>query len=301
MTQAEGRILKGIGGFYYVEVAGAVYECKARGIFRKDGLKPLAGDLVRVTLQTQAENTIEAILPRKNVLARPPVANIDRLFIVVSTCEPNPVPLVIDRLTAIAVQKGIAPSIVFTKWDLRPAQALLDCYRQAGFPAFAVSSETGEGVADVQQALQGCISAFCGNSGVGKSTLLNAIDPSLQLKTAAISEKLGRGKHTTRHSELYPVAGGYVADTPGFSSLEQETDEVIRKEELPLCFPEFAPYLGSCKFTTCLHEKEKGCGILAAVEAGEIPRSRHESYRTLMEQAKQIKDWEIKTRRPGAK
>ena len=301
MAQAEGRILKGIGGFYYVEVAGAVYECRARGIFRKEGLKPLAGDLVTVTLQTQAENTIDAILPRRNVLARPPVANIDRLFIVVSTCEPNPVPLVIDRLTAIAVQKGIRPAVILTKWDLQPAQALLDCYLQAGIPAYAVSSATGEGVEAVKAELAGCTSAFCGNSGVGKSTLLNALDPSLQLKTAAISEKLGRGKHTTRHSELYPVAGGYVADTPGFSSLETEAEEVIRKEELPFCFPEFAPYLGNCKFTTCLHVKEKGCGILAAVDEMEIPRSRHESYCTLMEQAKQIKDWELKPRKSGTK
>lgn len=297
----EGRILKGIGGFYYVEVAGAVYECKARGVFRKAGLKPLAGDLVTVSLHSLAENTIDAILPRRNVLARPPVANIDRLFIVVSTCEPNPVPLIIDRLTAIAVQKQIRPAVVFTKWDLRPAQALLDCYRQAGIEAYAVSSATGEGVEEVKQALQGCISAFCGNSGVGKSTLLNAIDPALGLKTAAISEKLGRGKHTTRHSELYPVAGGYVADTPGFSSLEPEPEEMIRKEELPLCFPEFAPYLGGCKFTSCLHEKEKGCSILAAVAAGEIPKSRHASYCTLMEQAKTIKEWELKARRPAGK
>ena len=301
MTQAEGRILKGIGGFYYVEVAGAVHECKARGIFRKTGVKPLAGDLVTVTLQTQAENTIDAILPRRNVLARPPVANIDRLFIVASTCEPDPVPLVIDRLTAIAVQRGIAPAVIFTKWDLKQADALLAAYRQAGIPAFAVSSETGDGVDAVKHELAGCTSAFCGNSGVGKSTLLNAIDPNLALKTAAISEKLGRGKHTTRHSELYPVAGGYVADTPGFSSLETEADEVIRKEELPDCFPEFEPYLGSCKFTTCLHVKEKGCAVLAALEAGKIPRSRHESYCVLMEQARQIKEWELKPRKAGGK
>ena len=226
-------------------------------------------------------------------MLRPPVANIDRLFIVASAKEPNPVMLIIDRLTAIAVSRGIEPIIVFTKSDLAPVDEYVDIYRNAGIRTIAVSSVNGDGVEAVKAELKNHISAFCGNSGVGKSTLLNAIDPSLALKTAEISDKLGRGRHTTRQSELFKVEGGYVADTPGFSSLELEETEVILKDDLPYAFPEFEQYIGQCKFTTCLHVKDKGCRILEAVENGDIPKSRHESYCVMMEQAKEIKEWEI--------
>lgn len=294
MNKLEGIILKGIGGFYYVEAADAVYECKARGLFRKEGIKPLAGDKVTISVNDKAENTIEEIHPRSNVFSRPPVANIDRLFIVSSSCEPNPVLLIIDRLTAIAVNKGIEPIVVFTKSDLAPVDEYISIYKQAGIKAIAVSSVNGEGVEEVKKELKNHVSAFCGNSGVGKSTLLNAIDPQLALKTAEISDKLGRGKHTTRQSELFRVEGGYVADTPGFSSFDMEENEVITKEELPYAFVEFSDYLGMCKFTSCLHMKDKGCKIVEAVEEGIIPKSRHESYCSMMEQAKEIKSWELK-------
>ncbi len=294
MTKLEGIIIKGIGGFYYVEAAGEIYECKARGVFRKSGIKPLAGDRVSISINDKAENTIDEIFERKSVLMRPPVANVDRLFIVSSVSEPKPVLLIIDRLTALAVNKGIEPIVVFTKNDLGDADEYVEIYHRAGIKAFAVSCVTGEGVDAVKAELQNHISAFCGNTGVGKSSLLNAIDPELALKTGEISDKLGRGRHTTRHSELFKVEGGYVADTPGFSSFETEETEPILKDDLPFAFKEFDTYIGQCKFTSCLHVKDKGCRILQAVEDGEIPVSRHESYCAMMEQAKAIKEWELK-------
>lgn len=301
MEKLEGIILKGIGGFYYVEAAGEIYECKARGLFRKEHIKPLAGDFAQISINDRAENTIEAIRERKSEFLRPPVANVDRLFIVASTCEPKPVMLVIDRLTAIAVNKGVEPVVIFTKSDLADAREYTEIYQKAGFVSFSVSSETGEGVERVKAELKGHISAFCGNSGVGKSTLLNAVNPALSLKTGEISDKLGRGRHTTRESELFKVEGGYVADTPGFSSFDLEETEIITKDELPLAFPEFEPYLGTCKFSSCLHDRDKGCGIIEAVNRGDIPLSRHESYRAMLEQAKNIKEWEIRKRNEKAR
>lgn len=297
MRKEKGIIIKGIGGFYYVEVSGEIFECKARGAFRNKGIKPLAGDRVLISINENAENTIDEIFERKSVLFRPPVANIDRLFVLSSTCEPSPVYLIIDKMTAYAENAGIEPVVIFTKADLQPADEYVDIYRKAGFISYAVSSVDGRGVEEVRKELNGHISAFCGNSGVGKSSLLNAIDPSLELKTAEISEKLGRGKHTTRHSELFNVDGGYVADTPGFSSFELEDDEVILKDDLPYAFREFEKYLLDCQFSTCLHVKDKGCRIIQAVEDGEIPKSRHESYCTMMDKAVTIKEWELNKRK----
>ncbi|MBQ7121010.1 MAG: ribosome small subunit-dependent GTPase A [Clostridia bacterium] len=294
MTIAEGIIIKGIGGFYYVEAAGEIFECKARGLFRKSGIKPLAGDFVTISINENAENTIDQIHERKSVLVRPPVANVDRLFIVSSVCDPKPVLLIIDRLTALAVNQGIEPVVVFTKNDLDDAESYVEIYKKAGIKAFSVSCVNGEGVNLIKAELKGHISAFCGNSGVGKSSLLNAIDPDLSLKTGEISDKLGRGRHTTRHSELFKVEGGYVADTPGFSSFETDETELILKDDLPYAFKEFEPYFGQCKFSSCLHVKDKGCRIIQAVKDGDIPSSRHESYCSMMEQAKNIKEWELK-------
>lgn len=294
MPTVDGIIIKGIGGFYYVEAAGEMYECKARGVFRKSGIKPLAGDRVTISINENAENTIDEIHERKSLLQRPPVANVDKLFIVSSVCEPKPVLLIIDRLTALATVKGIEPIVVFTKNDLDSADEYIGIYRKAGIKAYSVSCVTGEGVDAVKKELENHISAFCGNSGVGKSSLLNVIDPELALKTGEISDKLGRGRHTTRHSELFKVEGGYVADTPGFSSFETDETELILKEDLPYAFAEFEEYIGQCKFSTCLHTVDKGCRIIQAVEDGDIPKSRHESYCSMMEQAKNIKEWELK-------
>ena len=294
MANYEGIIIKGIGGFYYVEAAGEIFECKARGVFRKSGIKPLAGDRVTISVNDKAENTIDNIHERKSLLQRPPVANVDRLFIVSSVCEPKPVLLIIDRLTALATVKGIEPIVVFTKNDLESADEYIEIYRKAGIKAYSVSCLSGDGVDEIKAELENHISAFCGNSGVGKSSLLNVIDPELALKTGEISDKLGRGRHTTRHSELFKVEGGYVADTPGFSSFEAEETELILKDDLPYAFSEFEEYIGQCKFSTCLHTVDKGCRIIQAVEDGDIPKSRHESYCSMMEQAKNIKEWELK-------
>lgn len=295
MTQQKnGIILKGIGGFYYVEAAGAVYECKARGVFRKKRITPLAGDRVQITVTDDGtENTVDEIFERKNFLKRPPVANIDSLIIVSSTVSPRPSTLVIDKLIAIAEYKGIEPVVVFTKTDLEPAEKLLDIYKLAGISCAMVCNKTGEGVVEVRNLLNGKISAFTGNSGVGKTSLLNALDPNLSLATGAISEKLGRGRHTTRQAELFKTCGGYIVDTPGFSALDLEKEQVIKKDELAECFREFRPYLGQCRFTTCSHTCDKGCRIIKAVEDGEISRSRHDSYVEMYQAAKELKEWEL--------
>jgi len=291
--QQSGLIIKGIGGFYYVETASKVYECKARGVFRKDKITPFVGDLVKISINTDAENTIDEIEPRRNYLKRPPIANLDQLIIVASSCEPNPSTLIIDKLTAIACNRDIEPIIVLNKTDLQNVDELINIYKKAGFKTFAASGKTGEGIEELKEVLCGKTSAFTGNSGVGKSTLLNCIDDRLGLSTGEISEKLGRGRHTTRQSQLFKVQGGYVADTPGFSSLEIERNEIIKKDDLQYCFPEFAQHIGTCKFTSCAHVNDKGCKIIEAVKNGEISQSRHNSYIAMYEEVKNIKDWEL--------
>lgn len=293
MMQYDGIIIKGIGGFYYVEAANQIFECKAKGIFRKEKITPVAGDKVTISVQETGYNSIEAIAPRKNVLARPPVANIDKLFVVSSTCEPNPNTLIIDRLTVIAEHNHIEPVVVFTKTDLKPCDELIEIYRLAGIKAYAFSSLDGSGADEIKAEIAGCTSAFTGNTGVGKSTLLNFIDPDINRETGEISSKLGRGRHTTRHVELYKIGDGYVADTPGFSSLYFESGEVILKDDLQYCFKEFDEYIGTCKFTSCAHVNDKGCSIVEAVKNGEISESRHSSYVALYNEVKDIKEWQL--------
>ncbi len=287
-----------MGGFYYVKTTQALFECRARGKFRKIEQTPLVGDEVEISPTEEGKGYVTRILPRRNFLVRPPLANIDRLILVTSIHEPAPkTPWVPDKLIAIAEHKEIDPAVVISKADLQKDQAVAfaDIYRGCGFDVFVVSNETGEGVDQVRAYLQGKLSAFCGNSGVGKSSLLNRIDERLQLETAHISQKLGRGRHTTRHVELYELPeGGYIADTPGFSSVDLERCEVILKDQLQYCFREFEEYIPQCKFTGCSHTCEKGCAVIRAVEEGKIPISRHENYRALYEDAKNIKEWELK-------
>lgn len=295
MTNKKGIILKGIGGLYFVETADAVFECKARGVFRKKGQKPLVGDRVEIRIGSDTEeNTIEQIELRTSELMRPPVANIDRLFILSSIKDPNPSTLIIDKMTAIARYKHIEPIVVITKQDLGSTDELRYIYQKAGIKFFSVSSENNEGIEAVRAELKGYISAFAGNTGVGKSSLLNRIAPELALPTGEISYKLGRGRHTTRAVELYKVCGGYVADTPGFSSLTLENSETIMAEDLPTCFTDFEPYLGKCKFSSCHHINDKGCRIVEAVKNGGISESRHLSYVQMYNEVKDIKDWEKK-------
>ncbi len=291
--QHEGIIIKGIGGFYYVEAANRIFECKAKGAFRKAKITPVAGDRVTISVKESGYNTVEEIHERKNVLNRPPVANLEKLFVVASTCEPNPNTLIIDRLTVIAEHNNIEPIVVFTKTDLKPCDDLIEIYRLAGIKVFSFSPENQGDIDLIKREISGCISAFTGNTGVGKSTLLNYIDPEANRETGEISQKLGRGRHTTRHVELYKIGDGYVADTPGFSSLDFESGEIILKGDLQYCFREFDDYIGLCKFTGCAHMNDKGCSIIEAVDKGEISQSRHLSYKALYNEVKDIKEWQL--------
>lgn len=283
-------IIKAIGGLYTVESPCGILECKARGVFRNRGITPMVGD--RVTLEG---NLITQVLERKNCLIRPPLANLDQLLFVVSMCQPSPNLLLLDKFIAICEFKGITPILVLTKLDLDSHQQILALYQQVGIRVMPVAYAKPETVQAVRDILRGKLSAFTGNSGVGKSTLLNAIDERLTLATGEISLKLGRGRHTTRHAQLYPLTGGgYIADTPGFSTFETNQYDWIRKEELAGCFREFSPYEGTCRFHDCSHTAEKGCAVLEAVQAGDIAPSRHESYCKMFEEAKLIKEWERK-------
>ncbi len=294
MSLVNGILTKAIAGFYFIDAGDGIYECKARGIFRKNSITPTVGDRVTFEVLSDGKGVLCDVLPRKNILVRPPVANIDRLFIVSSQCIPAPNTLVIDRLTAIAVENDIEPILVFNKSDLGDLSKWVELYTSVGFKTVLTSTVSGEGCDEVLKLLDGKISAFTGNSGVGKSSLLNKIIPKLSLKTGEVSEKLGRGRHTTRHTELYRVGGGYVADTPGFSALETVKTMSIKKENLQFLFPEFEKYLGGCKFVSCTHTGEKGCAIERAAEEGIINRSRLESYHAFYNEIKDIKQWEIK-------
>lgn len=287
----DSYIIKGIGGFYYVKTGDTVTECRARGIFRKRRITPVAGDIVRLETDGGAP-VIAEILPRKNVFIRPPIANVDRFFIIASTVQPVPSTLIIDKLSAMAVDRGAQPVLIITKGDLCSPDTLAACYAHAGFPVLTVNAAAGEGIDAVRALLSGCVSVFCGNSGVGKSTLLSALLPDLALETGEISQKLGRGRHTTREVTLYECGGGLVADTPGFASLEMERAAYIPKENLQFAFPEIASRFGQCRFTGCAHIAEKGCAVRAALEAGEIDPTRYESYVTLYNEAKEVKEWQ---------
>lgn len=286
--------MKSIGGFYYVLCDGKEYECKARGSFRKSGNSPVAGDRVVISVPNDGFASIEEILPRKNKLKRPALANIDTLVIVCSTVDPEPNFTVIDKMTAVALNNNISPVIAVTKNDLLQGEAIAEIYRKSGFPVFLCSADSDEEPKRLKDFLKGKISAFSGNSGVGKSTLLNRIFPALELQTGQTSKKLGRGKHTTRVVELFMIDGCLVADTPGFSTVDLQRYEMIDKTQLQYCFPEFKKYIGQCRFSSCSHTCEKGCRILQAVSDGEIEPSRHKSYVSMYNEIKDIKAWEQK-------
>lgn len=289
-----GVICKALSGFYYVsDPEGGTVACRARGKFRHKHITPLVGDRVEVTLLPDGSGMVDEILPRRNAFSRPAVANIDQLVIVASGAVPVTDPFLIDRAAALAESRDCQPVVVFNKCDLDPAEELSGLYRRAGFPTLLASAVTGQGIEDLRAVLDGKVSAFTGNTGVGKSSLLNALQPGLALAVGEISEKLGRGRHTTRHVELLRLrSGGIIADTPGFSSLECDPAELGPKEALAAAFREFRPYLDGCRFVGCAHVKEKGCAVRAAVKAGLIAKSRHQSYVRLYEQVKELKAWE---------
>ena len=290
----EGRILRSISGFYDVQTPEGVVTCRARGILRKEGNSPLTGDMVQITVE-KGKGMVEKILPRKNSFIRPAVANVDALVVFAANVNPVTEPFLIDRVAAIAGDQEVQVILCVNKCDLDPALDLVRIYENAGFTVICTSAETGDGVEALRSLLTGKLTAFTGNSGVGKSSILNRLCPDLALPTGEVSEKLGRGRHTTRHVELYKLAEDtYVADTPGFSSFDTDQMEVILKENLQYAFPDFGKYIGSCRFDDCSHRKEPGCAVREAYEAGQIEKTRYDSYLRLYEKSSQINLWELK-------
>lgn len=288
----EGRIIKALSGFYTVQTEEGLLTCKARGRFRLDGTSPLVGDRVRCSREKDGSGRIDAVLERRNWFVRPAVANLDALVFVAANVNPVTDPFLIDRVSVIAEEAGCELIVCVNKTDLDAGDKLRQIFTRAGFPVVGTSAETGEGIEELRRLLRGKCCAFTGNSGVGKSSLLNRLLPGIALPTAEVSEKLGRGKHTTRHVELFTLEENtYLADTPGFASFELEMMQPIPKERLQQDFREFAPYLGRCRFQDCSHRREPDCAVRAAMESGEIGESRYRSYLRLYEISAQWKKW----------
>ena len=287
-----GRIVKSLSGFYDVQTETAVITCRARGHMRR-GQIPLVGDLVEISVE-KGRGMLEKILPRKNSFVRPAVAKLDLLVAFAANVIPVTEPFLIDRVAAIAGDQEVPVCVCVNKCDMDPGEDLARIYRQAGYTVIQTSAETGLGVEELRQVVSGKFAAFTGNSGVGKSSILNALEPALKLQVGEVSEKLGRGRHTTRHVQLYRIGDALIADTPGFSSFDTDQMEVILKENLQYAFPEFGRYLGQCQFRDCSHRSEPGCAVTAALVAGEIGRSRYDSYLRLYENPAQINEWELK-------
>lgn len=292
-NSCKGRIIKSTGGFYYVvDKKSNIFTCRARGIFRKDKISPLVGDIVSIVLENNTNGIVDKIYERKNFLVRPPLANIDQMAVVISIQDPVPNLYVVDKFLAILESKDIKPTIVITKSDLDNADDIQDIYSKAGYTVNIISTKTGEGVEDFKKVLKNKFSAFSGNSGVGKSSLLNALDPLFDIEVATTSKKLGRGKHTTRHVEIFQLENNaLIADTPGFSSITVQEMSKIEKQDLQYYFIEFNKYIGKCKFVDCVHIKEKECAVINAVNSGEIAAERYENYKMLCEEIKDIKPW----------
>ena len=288
-----GRIIKSLSGFYDVRTENKVITCRARGHMRRGGMSPLVGDIVDISVE-KGKGMVERIHPRQNSFVRPAVANLELLVIFAANVNPVTEPFLIDRVCAIAGDQEVPVCICVNKCDMDPGADLAAIYRQAGYTVIQTSAETGMGIEELRAALRGKFCAFTGNSGVGKSSILNALSPELKLPVGEVSEKLGRGRHTTRHVQLYDVDDALIADTPGFSSFDTDQMEVILKENLQYAFPEFGRYLGQCQFRDCSHRKEPGCAVTAALCNGDIGQSRYESYLKLYEKAMQINEWELK-------
>ncbi|MGB9779238.1 ribosome small subunit-dependent GTPase A [Caldanaerobacter sp.] len=289
MERVKGRITRGIAGFYYVATDRGIIECRARGKFRKENIVPMVGDLVEIQLVNEKEGYILEILPRKNQLIRPPVANVDQAIIVFTISKPEINRVLLDKMVVLAEVNHIEPIICINKVDMEKREAvdnLIGVYKKIGYKALATSAVTGEGLKELKEYLKDRISFFAGPSGVGKSSLINSIQSNIKLKTGELSEKLGRGRHTTRSVEFLSLDfGGYVLDTPGFTALEID----IAKEELRNYFREFLKFQENCRFTSCLHVSEPGCAVIEALDEGHIDRQRYISYLTLL---REIKDKE---------
>lgn len=290
-----GVIIKALSGFYYVQTENGITECRARGRFRLEGISPLVGDRVDFSLDANGKGTVDNIYERKNSFARPSVANIDCMVILASAVNPITDPFLIDRVTVLAENAGCEVIICINKSDLDKGDDLFDIYKTTGYTLIRTSAATGAGIHELRDAISGKLCVFVGNSGVGKSSILNTLSPELNLKTGEVSDKLGRGRHTTRHIEIFSLgSGAYIADTPGFSSFEMDKTEHIPKEHLQYSFKEFEPFIGKCRFDDCAHIKEPGCAVLDALKKGIISKSRHDSYIRLYEISSQIKEWELK-------
>ncbi len=284
----EGTIYSVNRDMYTVKAEGKLISCTARGIFRKDGILPCAGDIV-----TLDGDVIVKVHERKNYIVRPPIANFDKLAIVVASVSPAPSAFIIDKLLAIAELKSIEPILIFNKQDLKETKELCEVY--SAFDTVLTDTVSGKGIDELTELIHGSFTVLTGNSGVGKSSLLNCLMPRLDLQTGEISQKLGRGKHTTRKVEIIDFdENTRIADTPGFSTVDILRYETIFKEDLPYAFREFVPLIGKCKFTSCSHTKEKGCAIIEAVDNGIIHKSRFESYKLLYEEIKDCKPWQTK-------
>lgn len=289
-----GRIIRSISGFYDVALPEGIVTCRGRGSLRKEHITPLTGDIAQISVE-HGKGMVERILPRTNSFVRPAVANVDALVVFAANVNPITEPFLIDRVAAIAGDQGVEVILCVNKSDLDPAEELCRIYTASGFRVIRTSAETGEGVEELRQALRGKLTAFTGNSGVGKSSILNRLCPELTLATGEVSEKLGRGRHTTRHVELYRLEEDtYVADTPGFSSFDTDQMDVILKENLQYAFPDFSRHIGNCQFADCSHRAEPGCAVRAALDAGELEPSRYDSYLRLYEKSAQIRLWELK-------
>ena len=289
-----GRIVRSLSGFYDVQTPEGVVTCRGRGSLRKNQESPLTGDMVEITVEN-GKGMVEKILPRRNRFVRPAVANVDALVVFAANTNPVTEPFLIDRVVAIAGDQEVPVYIVINKCDLDPAVNLARIYQNAGFSVIVASAETGEGVEKLRSLIRGKLTAFTGNTGVGKSSMLNQLCPRLNLATGEVSEKLGRGRHTTRHVELFDLGDDtFVADTPGFASFDTEQMDVILKDNLQYAFGDFAPYLGACQFHDCSHRKEPGCAVRQAAEQGRIEPTRYDSYLRLYEKSSQIKQWELK-------
>ena len=289
-----GRILRSLSGFYDVQTEQGIISCRGRGSLRKNHQTPLTGDMVEITLEGK-KGMVEKILPRRNCFVRPAVANVDALVVFAANVNPVTEPFLIDRVAAIAGDQEVEVILCVNKCDLDPAVDLIRIYRNAGFTVIQASAETGPGVDELKTLLKGKLTAFTGNTGVGKSSMLNRLCPELALATGEVSEKLGRGRHTTRHVELFKLdEETYVADTPGFSSFDTDQMDVILKENLQYAFPDFGPFVGGCQFHDCSHRQEPSCAVRTALEEGRIEKTRYDSYLKLYEKASQIKLWELK-------
>ncbi len=291
----KGLIVKALSGFYYVKTEEGVVACRARGKFRLDGVSPLVGDYVDFDMTADGKGFVQGIEPRKNLFIRPAVANVDYLVLMCANVNPVTDPFLVDRVAVIAEHAGCGCIICVNKCDLDPGDMLFDIFSSTGYPTIRTSAVTGEGVDRLMELIRGKTVAFAGNSGVGKSSLLNVIAPGYNVSVGEVSEALGRGRHTTRHVELFDAGDGtMIADTPGFASFDLTQMKPIKKQELQYDFPEFRPFIGCCRFLDCAHLKEPGCAVLDAVEDGRINPSRHKSYQRLFEISAQYKEWENK-------